>query len=101
MEQRMIKNQWSEIFGEDKPLVNLQRFADACAIEVGEDFVVVCKNGGWIEVYDTNLKLISNEVFLNLKEVKAGKFITVTLKNGWSEVYDKWFNMQSVKYYGE
>lgn len=84
-----------------KHLANLQEFVDACAIETGDGFVVVCKNGGWVEVYDADLKLISTEVFLNLKEVRAGKFITVTLKNGWSEVYDKWFNMQSVKYRGE
>ena len=101
MELRATNNRWVEIFNRDRQSIGFQRFADASAMEVGEDFVVVCKNGGWIEVYDTDLKLISTEVFLSLKEVKAGKFITVTLKNGWSEVYDKWFNMQSVKYCGD
>ncbi|MDN5212017.1 hypothetical protein QQ020_08140 [Fulvivirgaceae bacterium BMA12] len=101
MELRSTKNGWVEVFDEDKQSINFHRFTDACAMEIGEDFVVVCKNGGWIEVYDTALNLISSEVFLNIKEIKAEKFITVTLKNGWSEVYDKWFNMQSVKYCGD
>lgn len=101
MELRATNNEWVEVFNKDQQPINFQGFADACAMEIGDDFVVVCKHGGWIEVYDTNLKLISNEVFLNLKEVKAGSFITVTLKNGWSEVYDKWFNMQSIKYCGD
>ncbi|MCG8320139.1 MAG: hypothetical protein MI921_11595 [Cytophagales bacterium] len=101
MELRATKNRWAEIFSKEQQTTKLQRFADAYAMETGDDFVVVCKNGGWIEVYDTDLKLISTEVFLNVKEVSAGKYITVILKNGWSEVYDKWFNMQSVKYCGD
>ena len=101
MELGATENERIGMFKAVKHLTNLQGFVDACAIEAGEGFVVVCKNGGWIEVYDADLKLISTEVFLNLKEVSAGKFITITLKNGWCEVYDKWFNMQSIKYCGE
>ena len=101
MELRATNNEWVEVFNKNKGQIDFHGFTDACTIEMGDGFVVVCKNGGWIEVYDTDLKLISNEVFLNLKEVKAGNFITVTLKNGWSEVYDKWFNMQSIKYCGD
>ena len=101
MELRATKNVWSQNQDDSNQKINLQGFVNAYAIETGDDFVVVCKNGGWVEVYDMELKLISTEVFLNIKEVKAGKCITITLRNGWSEVYDKWFNMQSIKYCGE
>lgn len=67
----------------------------------GKGFHVIKKNGGWLEVYDKSLKLISADVFLTLKDIIVDKHITVVLEDGWNETYDRKFNILSIKYVGE
>lgn len=101
MKSGAANNDWDQKIDQDQKSINFHRFTDADSIVTGDDFIVICNKGGWVEVYDKEYNLMSTEVFLNLKSVDADQYITVTLKNGWSEVYDKWFNMKSVKYCGD
>ncbi len=100
MKPGIANKNWPDNSSRDQRSINFHRFTEADNIVSGIDFIVICKNEGWIEVYDNEYNLISTEVFLNFKALEADEFITVTLKNGWSETYDKWFNMQSIKFCG-
>ncbi len=100
MKLGIADDKWPHEVEVDQKTINFHRFTEADILVSGKDFIVVCKNEGWIEVYDDEYNLISSEVFLGFKSVEADELITITLKNGWSEVYDKWFNMQSIKFCG-
>lgn len=100
MKLNKANREWEKGFSLESSDFNFSQISDAFTMVQGNDFFVVCKYGGWTEVYDLQHNLISTEVFLNVEEIKAEEYITIKLKNGWSETYDRWFNMQSIKYLG-